>query len=108
MPVQYRGFIRKEYQRAAYHNLGFEGFSPTQARRFSSFIPESAKLKSGQMRLLVDDMTLGQISKRLKNLGLEATEENILSIWDETREGIVKNMRRSKKTWEQIQERESP
>lgn len=104
LPKQYRTELRNLYQRESYGRLREEGFSYHQARRFSSYAPESAKLNASTMRLLADDLTRGAIASRLKKLNLPVTEENITAEWNTMRKDIVEGLRRSHKSWEDIKE----
>jgi len=103
LPKEYSSALRNLYQREAYARLREEGFAYHQARRFSSYAPQSVSLKQSLMKVLIDDLTLGQISKRLQEVGLAITEENIFSIWDDTRGSIVEAMKKSHKDFETVE-----
>lgn len=102
LPTQYQSTLRNLYQREAYKRLGDVGFSPHQARRFSSFAPASVSIKILDMRLKVQDLTIGAVGREMEDLDLPGVFDDYPDLWNEMYEQVLEGMQKSKKPWEEL------
>lgn len=102
IPKQYETSLRNLYQRETYRRLRDVGFSFHQARRFSSYAPEAVGIKTLDMHLKIQDLTIGAIGKDRWERGVAEYAPIESDEWDEMYESIADAMRKSKKPWEEL------
>ena len=102
IPRQYETSLRNMYQRESYRRLREVGFSFHQARRFSSHAPESVSIKTLDMHLIIQDLTIGAVAREHEEMGLPEYSPISADLWDEMYTDIRDSMQKSKKPWEDL------
>jgi len=101
---QYERPLRNLYQRTVYADLRKQGLSPTQARRFSWYSPNTVRSVESQTNTMVDTLVnkrLDPYIESLKNRGIYTTRESAL---DDLRKGIQDAIARSTLPTERLNE----
>jgi len=102
LPKQYSSSIRNVYQSEAYYNMKASGLSTTQANRFRWYSPETVLNVESTISMKINYCTLGAIGKKLQGLGRPATEEEVLSLWEEAHDAVFEGIQESKEPYEDI------
>jgi len=89
LPSQYDYDLRLGYQRVSYSNLREEGMNTDQARKFSSYSPESSGLKQMIMKDIVNGSTMNACIQEKLRLEKEGISIEIKDIWDTMHDQVV-------------------
>jgi len=101
LPTQYRPQLRNLYQRTVYGAVREAGMSVDQSRRFSWRSPETAFITEGRMISLVDEMALGNVSRRAALEDVDLWSPRFNEIWDEEVEAVKEALRCSERSIEE-------
>lgn len=104
LPAEYGAELKNYFQREAYSDLRDTGFSYHEARRYSSYAPETIRSVQDEMDFIVDRLSTGRagyIQRQREALG-EVFD------WDDEKEGIMEDvresLRQSRKAWFEIRD----
>ena len=101
-PEAIKNDIRNAYRREAYTKLRDTGFSSTEARRWSTYRPETTQLKTTLLSYKIADLTVGLLGFRAQSQKIVDVKSYIDENYDKVYADIKKGIKRSRRTTEEI------